>query len=237
MGVKRNLFLTALLLGPPAAASASEGYGGGIPDPREGFHHLWNETLADITIIGVIFTIALLYLLFRYRRRYPDQEGRPVKLNATQIIGWALIPVFVFMADDLFLGAKGWTLWNSYRKVPENHYEIKLESMMWTWHFTYPNGVETFNELRVPAGKPILIRMTSQDVVHSLFIPDFKVKEDSMPGRITYLWFYPKEVGEHVITCAEYCGVMHSGMHGKLIIMPEKEFDAWLESQKGGSQS
>ncbi|MFQ5442268.1 MAG: cytochrome c oxidase subunit II [Thermodesulfobacteriota bacterium] len=231
-------FFTLLLLAFPSAALAyEEGGAGGIQDPKEGFKHLWNETMWDITVIGIIFALITLYMLVKYRRKHPDQEGRPVKLNATQVIGWALVPIFVFMADDFFLGARGWNLWNEYRQVPENSYEIKLESMMWTWHFTYPNGVETYNELRVPAGKPILMRMTSADVIHSMFIPDFRVKEDSMPGRITYLWFYPKETGEHVITCAEYCGMMHSSMHGKLIVMPEEEFNAWLKKEKGGAES
>ncbi|MEE8573899.1 MAG: cytochrome c oxidase subunit II, partial [Thermodesulfobacteriota bacterium] len=86
----------------------------------------------------------------------------------------------------------------------------------------------------------ILVRMTSTDVVHSLFLPDFKVKEDSMPGRVTYLWFLPKKPGEHILTCTEYCGVMHSMMHGKVIAMEEAAFNKWLSDEqaklsKGGA--
>jgi cytochrome c oxidase subunit 2 len=188
--------------------------------------------LIDITVIGVIFAAITIYFLIRYRRKSPNQEGRPVKLSTAQVFGWALIPVFVFMADDLFLAARGWTLWNQYRTVPENSYEVQLESGMWSWTFTYPGGVQTFNEMPVPAGRPVVVRMHSRDVVHSMYLPDFKVKEDSMPGRVTYLWFYPKNPGEYLITCAEYCGMLHSSMHGKVKAMPEAEFNAWLASEQ-----
>lgn len=216
-----------------ASGSSYEGSGASvIHDPAEGFQHLWDEMLIDITVIGIIFSAITIYFLIRYRRRHPDQEGKPVKLSTAQVFGWAMIPVFVFMADDFFLAARGWTLWNQYRQVPENSYEVQLESGMWSWTFRYPGGVESFNEMRVPAGRPVVVRMQSRDVVHSMYLPDFKVKEDSMPGRVTYLWFYPKEPGEHLITCAEYCGMLHSSMHGKVIAMPEEEFNAWLAEEQ-----
>ena len=208
---------------------------GEIPDIPGGWTHLFNEMLVDITVIGVIFAAVTIYFLIRYRRRHSGQEGNPPKLSVAAAVGWALIPAFIFMADDLYLAAEGWTLYNDYRTVPENAYEIKLEGAMWSWNFKYPEGVETINELRVPAGTPILVRMTSRDVVHSFFLPDFKVKEDLMPGRVTYLWFYPKEPGEHLITCAEYCGVIHSSMMGTVIAMPQDEFNKWIEAEKKAS--
>jgi cytochrome c oxidase subunit 2 len=102
---------------------------------------------------------------------------------------------------------------------------------MWRWDFTYPNGVQVTNELRVPAGKPVMLRMTATDVVHSFYLPDFRVKEDSMPGRVTYLWFYPRKPGEHLATCAEFCGMMHSKMIGKVIVLPPEEFTAWYDEE------
>src|SRR3972149_11889760 len=164
-----------LLAAAPVAGYAYEGTGAaGIHDPAEGFNHLWKEVLVDITIIGVFFSIVTVYLLLKYRRRHPDQEGRPPRLTPTQVLGWGLIPVFVFLADDFFLAAKGWTLWNNYRTVPENHYEVQLESQMWMGNFKYPGGGQTVNELRVPAGKPILVRLTRRAVSHSMFLPAFR---------------------------------------------------------------
>ncbi len=219
--------LAGTMLLPGGAAAAKEP----PPDPARGWDHLWNEMLLDITIIGVAFAAMTIYFMIRYRRRSPEQEGDPPQLSRLAVVGWAIIPAFVFMADDFFLAAKSWELWQDYRSVPTDRLEVRLESVMWSWNYTYPNGVKTYNELRVPAGKPVMLRMTSKDVVHSHFIPDFRVKEDSMPGRITYLWFHPKEPGEHVVTCAEYCGLLHSRMAGKVIVMPPDEFQKWYQRE------
>jgi cytochrome c oxidase subunit 2 len=227
---------TAFLL-VSAPTFAYEGAKGGPPDNIEGYHHLYTEVMIDIYVIGIIFAIATAYLLIRYRRRSPDQEGKPVKLSGLASVGWAIIPAFVFMADDLYLAANTWKLFNDFRRMPANSYEVELESRMWQWSYTYPEGHQTVNELRVPAGTPVVLRMKSADVIHSHYIPDFKVKEDSMPGRITYLWFYPKEPGEHVVTCAEYCGILHSRMHGKVIVMPEDEFAVWVKEKSGKEYS
>lgn len=210
-----------------AAQAKSAATGQQINDPVPGWDHLWYEVIVDITIIGVIFALITLYFIFKYRRTEENQVGSQPKLSTAMAVGWALIPAFIFMADDFFLAANGWQLWNTYRNVPAERMEIKLESGMYSWDYTYPNGVETQNELRVPVGKPILLRMTSRDTLHSHYIPDFRVKEDSMPGRVTYLWFYPKKPGEHVVTCTEYCGIMHSYMVGKVIAMPADDFNQW----------
>lgn len=202
-----------------------------ITNPTSGWEHLWHEVLIDITVIGVLFALATAWLMLRYRAKQPGAHGTAPKLSTAAAVAWVVIPVFVFLADDLFIAANGWSLWNAYRTVPAQRMEVRLESGMYSWDYTYANGVHTQNELRVPAGMPVLLRMTSRDTLHSHWIPDFRVKEDSMPGRITYLWFYPDKPGEHVITCAAYCGVMHSYMTGKLIIMPPAEFQTWLDSQ------
>ncbi len=222
----KGLWLTPLLLLLATQAQSAEK----INDPAPEWDHLWHEVIVDITIIGIVFSLITLYFMYKYRRRHPDQEGTPVKLTAASAVGWALIPAFIFMADDFYLAAKGWQLWNHYRQVPANRMEIQLESGMYSWDYTYPNGIETQNELRVPAGKPILLRMTSRDTIHSHYIPDFRVKEDSMPGRVTYLWFYPEKPGEHIVSCTEYCGIMHSYMVGKVIAMPPEEFNQWYEA-------
>jgi cytochrome c oxidase subunit 2 len=202
-----------------------------INNPAPGWDHLWHEVIIDITVIGVLFALLTAYFIYKYRRRDPDQQGAQPKLSTAQAVGWAIIPAFIFMADDFFLAANGWQLWNHYRQVPGDRLEIQLESGMYSWDYTYPNGVQTQNELLVPAGKPILLRMTSRDTLHSHYIPDFRVKEDSMPGRVTYLWFYPKEPGTHVVTCTEYCGIGHSYMVGQVKVMAADEFNEWYNGE------
>ena len=221
----------AWLAAPALAYEPASAAPGRINDPAAGWDHLWHEVIVDITIIGVLFALVMAWFLWRYRARKPGEVGTQSKLSPAAVIGWAVIPTFIFMADDFYLAANGWKLWNDYRDVPADRMEVKLESGMYSWDYTYANGVRTQNVLRVPAGKPVMLRMTSRDTLHSHFIPDFRVKEDSMPGRVTYLWFYPKAPGEHVVSCAEYCGVMHSYMAGKIIVMPEGEFKTWLDQE------
>jgi cytochrome c oxidase subunit 2 len=224
------LLLAGLLLAVPPALLARDG-DRALADPAASFNHLWRDMLIDITVIGVVFSAVAVYFVWRYRRRRPDEEGRPVTLSTLSAVGWAVIPAFAFMADDFYLAAKAWNLLDDYRTIPEDRLEVKLDSAMWSWTYTYPNGVSAVNELRVPAGKPVVLRMTSKDVIHSHYIPDFRVKEDSMPGRITYLKFFPQKPGEHVATCAEYCGLMHSNMYAKVIVLPSAEFQAWYEAE------
>ncbi|MBI3149089.1 MAG: cytochrome c oxidase subunit II [Betaproteobacteria bacterium] len=214
-----------------SAALAAYPPTGAVNDPARGWDRLWHEVIVDISVLGVIFAAITAWFVIRYRRRDPAQEGGSFKLTTASAVGWALIPTFVFMADDFYLAAKGWALWNDYRSVPAERLEVQLESGMYSWDYTYPNGVKVQNELKVPAGKPVLLRMTSRDTIHSHFIPDFRVKEDSMPGRVTYLWFYPEKPGEHIVTCAEFCGVMHSYMVGKVIVVAPADFTAWYEQE------
>jgi len=225
----RNRSLAALIaVTAPAAAQAADV----IKDPAAGWDRLWYGVLLDIWIIGIAFALVTAFFIVKYRRRDANEVGRAGKLTAAAAVGWTVIPMFIFLADDFFLAANGWQLWNTYRQPPADRIEIKLESGMYSWDYTYPNGVKTQNVLKVPAGKPVLLRMTSRDTIHSHFIPDFRVKEDSMPGRVTYLWFYPQKPGEHIVTCAEYCGIMHSYMVGKVIVVPEAEFAAWYAQEE-----
>jgi len=217
----------------PAAAAENipSAAPGRVQDPAPGWDRLWHTVIVDISIIGVVFALAMAYFLVRYRKRAAGEVGSAPALSAASMVGWAVIPLFVFLADDLYLAANGWMLWNDYRDVPAERMEVRLESGMYSWDYTYANGVKTQNELRVPVGKPVLLRMTSRDTIHSHFIPDFRVKEDSMPGRMTYLWFVAPAPGAHVVTCAEYCGVMHSYMAGRIVAMPEAEFKTWLDGE------
>lgn len=211
----------------PAAGTAKA-----IKNPAAGWDHLWHEVLIDITVIGVIFALVMMVFLIRYRRKPGDPEtGSATKLSPAAAVAWVVIPVFVFLSDDLYIAANGWALWNNFRDVPADRMEVQLESGMYSWDYTYPNGVRTQNELRVPAGKAVMLRMTSRDTLHSHWIPDFRVKEDSMPGRVTYLWFLPEKPGEHIVTCGAYCGVMHSYMASKIVVLPAEEFKTWLDQE------
>ncbi len=222
--------LTALFLSVPAWAAAKPQ--SAVPDPARDWDLLWNEVIFDITIIGILFAIVTAWFVWQGRRRPGNEVGASPKLSPASAVGWVVIPIFVFLSIDLYTAANGWVLWNTYRDVPANRLEIKLESGMYSWDYTYPNGVRTQNELVVPAGTPVVLRMTSRDTLHSHYIPDFRVKEDSMPGRITYLWFNPTKPGEHIVTCAEFCGVMHGYMAGRIVVKAPEEYAAWIKGEE-----
>ncbi len=230
--VQKAILLLVPLLGTMAHAETAvppqrRDYG---MTPHEHYDEVLHEVFWDITIIGIVFALVSAYLLIVYRRRSSDEVGRLPKLSPQAAIGWFVIPTFLFMADDFFLFAKAWELHNHYREVPQDPYEVKVTGQIWSWTYTYPNGKETYNELRVPVDKPVLLRMNSKDVVHSHYMPYFRVTEDLMPGRVTYMWFMPDKVGEYVVTCREYCGLGHSRMYGKVIVMEKPEFQTWLAS-------
>ncbi|MDX8376699.1 MAG: cytochrome c oxidase subunit II [Mariprofundales bacterium] len=204
--------------------------------PHEHWEEVFHEVMLDITVIGVIFAVIAAYFAVAYTRKSPDEVGESVELSPQATLGWVLIPVFLFMADDFYLFAAGWDLHNHYREVPADAYEVKVTGAMWSWTYGYgDNGedVESYDGLVVPVATPILLRMTSEDVIHSHFMRHFHVTEDMMPGRLTYQWFYPDEVGEYIVSCREYCGNGHSNMYTKVIVKTKADFNAWIENEGG----
>ncbi|MBF0418375.1 MAG: cytochrome c oxidase subunit II [Magnetococcales bacterium] len=241
--MKRAVSAMVLMGLGAVAALAEAGEKSAIPNPAASWNHLWHDVLLDLFIIGIVFLTAGLYWVWKYRADRPNQVGNAPKFDRITLIGLAVVPSFIFMADDFYLAAKGWTVWNEYRDVPRNAMEVKVTGSMWNWNFEYENGVTSSfvvdskegDGLVVPVGRPVVLRMTSSDVVHSFFLPDYRVKEDLMPGRVTYLWFNPDKAGETIATCAEYCGNRHSYMWTKVKMVPQAEFDAWVAKKKLGA--
>ncbi|MEO5348625.1 MAG: cytochrome c oxidase subunit II [Magnetococcus sp. YQC-3] len=238
--MKRVVAAMAMMgLGLPALL-AQAGAPAAVPDPAASWNHLWRDVLIDLFIIGGVFLTAGLYWVYKYQATRPGQVGEGPKLSKLAAIGFAVIPATLFMADDFYLAAKGWTVFAEFRNVPRNAMEVKVVGSMWNWTFEYENGVvttfdpdtKTGDGLVVPVGKPVVLRMTSTDVVHSFFLPEHRVKEDLMPGRVTYLWFHPKKAGETLATCAEFCGNRHAFMWAKVKAVPQAEFDTWMASMK-----
>jgi len=225
----------AVLMAPVvASASGGAAAAGGFSSPATGWNELWHHVLVDLLVIGGIFAIAAVYMLWKYQAKNPGDVGTARPLTAAQALGFALIPSAIFMADDFFLAAKGWVLWNTQRTVPADAIEVKLTAQMYSWEFDYGNGLVVNSveaPIMVPVGRPVVMRMTSNDVIHSFFIPEFRIKEDVMPGRKTYLWFKAPAAGEYLATCTEYCGAGHSQMPAKIQAVEPAAFDAWVASK------
>jgi len=227
----KSLFwsLPAMLLGiAPAAAETI--------NPARAWDRLWEHVLIDLVIIGGVFGLGALYMMIKYRAKGPDDVGRPPKLTKAQALAWVLLPTAVFMADDFYLAANGWSLFSLYRGVPADAMEIKVTGYQWYWEFDYGDGVKT-DSMKIPVGKPVVLRMVGADVIHSFALADFRVKEDVMPGRVTYLWFQADEAGHHMVTCTMYCGLNHAHMYANVDAVPASEFHAWLETQHKQAQA
>jgi cytochrome c oxidase subunit 2 len=179
-----------------------------------------------IILIGT--TITVIYFIIRYKRK-SDDDVTPLITHNTQLeIAWAVIPLI------LVLIVFGWGFKGhlTMRNVPETAYEVKVTGFKWAWRFSYANGAVSPNELHVPAGRPIKLVMSSTDVIHSFFVPDYRMKQDVVPGRYTTAWFEAPEPGESIVFCTEYCGTSHSNMMAKVIVHEQADFDLWLASNK-----
>jgi len=174
-------------------------------------------------LLGV--TATMLYFVVRYsRKRNPAPED--VRENLPLEIIWTVIPTLLVLAIFWF----GWKGFQYMRTVPPDAMPVKVTARMWSWEFTYENGKQS-SVLKAPLKRPVKLSITSADVVHSLSIPAFRVKEDAVPGRETYLWFLPDEVGAYDLFCTEYCGTGHSDMITKVEVMPRQDFEAWYRGE------
>jgi cytochrome c oxidase subunit 2 len=180
-----------------------------------------------VLLVGV--TGAMVYFAVRYRRsRHPRAEN--IEGNLPLEIVWTVVPTLLVLA--IF-----WVGWKSFvymRTVPQDAMLVKVTARMWSWHFTYENGA-TSEVLKIPVNRPVKLAITSADVLHSLSIPAFRVKEDAVPGRENYLWFQPEVTGSYDLFCTEYCGMGHSAMITKVEVMAEKDFNAWYLEATGKS--
>lgn len=185
---------------------------------------LFRFILAICVVFFVLIVGLLVYFVIRYRRTDERRVGSGPSHNTRLEIAWSVIP-FLLLALIFGYGAYGFVQMSS---PPDNAYEIRVTAKMWSWSFQYPNGYID-NELHVPVDRPVRLVMKSDDVIHSLYVPAFRVKQDLIPGRYTKMWFEATESGNFPLFCAEYCGQQHSDMIANAIVHPAGEFDRWLD--------
>lgn len=184
-------------------------------------------TLTGLSALFTFLVVGVLaFLAYRYRKgsnvdRYlesPDHSG--LELTWTILPTLMCIPVFVYAV---------W-IFAVYSKVPTNALEINVVGKQWMWHIQHANGRREVNQLHVPTDRPVKLLMTSQDVLHSFFIPAFRTKMDVLPGRYTRQWFEATKPGVYRLFCAEYCGTEHSRMGGTVVVMPPQDYEKWLQT-------
>ena len=178
--------------------------------------------------ISVFFSllIAALILVFavRYRRRAPREVGSRFDSSLLLEVTWSVIPLLIVLGT-FFWGAK---LYFGMFRPPADAVEYFVTGKQWMWKIQHPTGQREINQLHVPIGVSIKLTMTSEDVIHSFFVPAFRVKADVLPGRYTTLWFKATEKGTYHLFCTEYCGAEHPKMIGQVVVMDREEYQAWL---------
>lgn len=179
-----------------------------------------------VSVFFFVLVVAwMLFFIFRYRRRKAGRaEGGPHQNLALELT-WTLVPLVIV----IIIFSIGFAGFMNMTRTPENALEILVTGQKWIWLFTYPNG-HVDEELHVPVDEPIGLVMTSEDVIHSFYVPDFRLKRDVLPGRYSKTWFRATEPGEYKVYCAEYCGTGHSDMIASIIVHPPGEYEKWLES-------
>ncbi len=206
-----------------------------LPEPASNHAEPVDFALAFINFVTVIFFVLIIALMvffaWRFRRKSPTQRAESQTSHNTPLeLAWT-IPPFLIVLYIFYLGITGYL---QIQTVPPDAYTVTVTAQKWAWMFTHPNGAQSPN-LHVPANEPVKLLLQSQDVIHSLYIPAFRVKKDAVPGRFNFTWFIAKEptpghdsadiaeaeAGGHILYCTEYCGTNHSTMLAKVVVHPE----------------
>jgi cytochrome c oxidase subunit 2 len=171
---------------------------------------------------AAIFTMILVFAV-RFRRR-KGVEAEQIEGSTKLEITWSVAPLFVF----LFIFFWGAFIYFQERTPPRNATTVYVVAKQWMWKLQHEEGVREINQLHVPVGRDVKLLMTSQDVIHSFYVPAFRLKQDVLPGRYTTMWFKATKPGTYHLFCAEYCGTQHSGMVGQVVVMEPAQYQAWL---------
>jgi cytochrome c oxidase subunit 2 len=178
--------------------------------------------------ISVFFTALIagliIYFMVKYRRRSEDEVGLPERAPIWLEIAWSAIPLAIALA----MFAWGTLVFVKIYRPPSDAVEYYGVGKQWMWKFQHPDGQREINTLHIPVGQAIRLRLTSEDVIHSFFVPAFRVKQDAVPGRYTSVWFRATKPGVYHLFCAEYCGGEHSRMIGSVVAMEPSQYEEWL---------
>jgi cytochrome c oxidase subunit 2 len=183
-------------------------------------------------MVAVLVFTCLLYFAARYRNR-AGVEAEQIDGSTPLELTWSIIPLCVFMV----FFAWGAIVFFKQRTPPRDATEVYVVAKQWMWKLEHAEGQREINELHVPVGRDVKLIMTSQDVIHSFYVPVFRMKQDVLPGRYTVAWFRATKPGTYHLFCAEYCGTQHSGMIGSIVVMEPAQYEAWMNGGPAGPLS
>lgn len=177
---------------------------------------------------ALLICVLILYFGVRFRRGSPAPRENPPQSIWLEVT-WSVIPLVVTMV--MFGG--GAAVYHEMRQIPVDVPAVTVVGKQWMWKLQHPEGRAEINELHVPVGVDMRLRMISEDVIHSFYIPAFRVKQDVLPGYYTEMWFQATKPGRYHLFCAEYCGTEHAQMRGTVVVLPPDEFAEWLAGERG----
>jgi len=205
--------------------------------PRDGSTtaHRVDELLYFLLVVcgavGLLVAVLVIYFSIRYRRRPGDRPPAAMHGSTPLELFWTLTPLVIFM----FIFVWGATIYFDAYRAPDDAQVVYVVGKQWMWKFQHPEGQREINELHVPVGRPCKLLLTSEDVIHSFFVPDFRIHMDVLPGRYTSVWFQPTQAGTYHLFCSQYCGTNHSSMIGTIVVMDAAEYQDWLHLHAEGS--
>jgi cytochrome c oxidase subunit 2 len=191
--------------------------------------NLYFFLIAISAFFGLLIATLVVVFAVRYRRRSPDERPAAILGSVALEVTWTLIPLGIVMV--IFLWSVD--IFFSMVRVPPGAMEVYVVGKRWMWKAQHMTGQREINELHVPVGVPVKVTLASEDVIHSFFIPAFRVKRDAIPGRYQTMWFEATKPGRYHLFCAEYCGTKHSEMTGSIVAMEPAAFQAWLQGGIG----
>jgi cytochrome c oxidase subunit II len=199
-----------------------------MPDAKSDFavsiDNLYGFIWWTMTFFFVIIVFCSVYFPWKYRRGPRPVMTPRITHNLALELTWSGIPALLI----IIIAFWGINLYIKAYVPPGDAYEVNVTAKQWLWQFEHPDGTVESGELHVPLGRPIKLVMSSVDVIHSFFLPEFRVKSDVVPGRYTSIWFDPKQAGEHQVFCTEYCGDSHSAMLAKVFVLSPEEYAKYI---------
>ena len=180
--------------------------------------------LALSTFFSLLIAGLIVFYAVKYRRRAADSVGSQIQGGLVLELTWTIVPLLITMVIFVW----GASVFFAMSRPPDETINIYVVGKQWMWKFQHLDSQREINELHVPVGRPVKLIMTSEDVIHDVFVPAFRIKADVVPGRYTHLWFQSTKPGRYRLFCAEYCGTKHSGMIGQVVVMDPSEYQTWL---------
>lgn len=185
--------------------------------------------LMSLFFIAAVF-LPITYFSIRYRRGSSADRSNPATGSNILETGWTVLPLIISLGFFTW----GALIYFHIERPPRNALQVQVVAKQWMWKLQHAEGKREINELHIPLGQTVNLTMTSQDVIHSFFVPAFRVKQDVVPGRYTTEWFRATRLGEYHLFCAEYCGTNHSAMIGKVTVMRPADYQRWLTTGDSG---